>query len=318
MTRPGFVDIQLNGSKGINFSNPGLSVEDIRTATRHLVRRGTVAYCPTLVTNPLAMFRNNLPVVADAMEDSELAPHLLGIHLEGPFVSPAEGARGAHPPKYILKPSLKTFDQMQTWARGKIKILTVAPEIEGAIPLIRHAARQGVVVALGHHFASDDVIARAVEAGARACTHLGNGLPNMIQRHHNPLWSQLACDQLACTFITDGHHLPPNFIKVALRAKTIARFLVVSDATDLEGMPPGKYEFLNMSVVKHKNGRISFGDTPYLAGSSATMRDCMNHLATVIPLTTDALRQIGFDNPVKLLGLNPSAVARRLKPYGLL
>jgi len=147
----------------------------------------------------------------------------------------------------------------------------------------------------------------AVHAGARVCTHLGNGLPNMINRHQNPIWWQLACDELTGIFITDGHHLPADFIKVALRAKTVQRFVVVSDAAHLAGLPPGVYDFNGHPAVLAPDGRVGFKGTPYLAGSSATMLQCINFLAAQNLLSEADLWKVGHVNPLRLIG-------RRLGP----
>ncbi|MDD5677247.1 MAG: N-acetylglucosamine-6-phosphate deacetylase [Kiritimatiellae bacterium] len=302
MEHHGFVDIQQNGYIGVHFSSMELTLEKVRKVTRYLAKSGTTAYCPTVVTGPMEMFRRNLPILAAAMHDKELKPHLLGIHMEGPFISPVEGARGAHPPQHIIKPDVDTFKRFQEWAEGQIVILTVAPEVKGALPLIRYAAENGTVVAFGHHLAEDRVMESGLQAGARLCTHLGNGLPNLINRHQNPIWWQLACDKLMGTFVTDGQHLPADFIKVALRAKTVKRFIVVSDATELGGLKPGEYRFQGHAVILEPSGRIGFKGTPYLAGSSATMLQCMNYLASLNLLSEADLWKVGYDNPLRLLG----------------
>lgn len=302
MNRCGFIDIQLNGFKGIDFSAPSLTIDQVRLATRELVKAGTTAYCPTLVTSSLDNYKHNLPILAAALRDKELKPHLLGIHMEGPFISPIEGARGAHPPEHIIRADVDTFKRFQEWAEGNITLLTLAPEVEGAITLVRYASTNGTIVSLGHHLADDSVLAEAVQSGARLCTHLGNGMPNMINRHQNPLWWQLASDDISGIFITDGHHLPADFIKVALRAKTIKHFIVVSDATDLGGLKPGVYQFKGHAVVLENSGRIGFQGTPYLAGSSATMLQCMNYLASLNLMNEKELWTVGHDNPLRLLG----------------
>lgn len=302
MKHPGFVDIQQNGCIGVNFSSMELTLDKVREVTRYLVKAGTTAYCPTLITSALDNYKHNLPILASAMRDKELKPHILGIHLEGPFISSVDGARGAHPPEHIVKPSVDTFKRFQEWAEGNVVLLTLAPEVEGAPALIRYAAENGTVVSMGHHLADDTAMETAIQAGARACTHLGNGLPNMINRHQNPLWRQLACDDLTGIFITDGHHLPADYIKVALRAKTVQRFIVVSDATHLAGLPPGTYDFNGNTAVLAPNGRIGFKDTPYLAGSSASMLQCMNYLASLNLLSESDLWEVGYANPLRLIG----------------
>jgi N-acetylglucosamine-6-phosphate deacetylase len=302
MKHPGLVDIQLNGYIGIHFSAPDLTLDQVRKVTRYLVKAGTTAYCPTIVTGPMDAYRHNLPILAAAMRDPELKPHLLGIHMEGPFISPVEGARGAHPPAHIVKPDVDTFKRFQEWADGNVALLTMAPEVEGAMPLLRYASENGTVVSFGHHLADDAIMEAGVQAGARLCTHLGNGLPNLINRHQNPIWWQLANDDLTGIFITDGHHLPADFIKVAVRAKTTKRFIVVSDAAHLGGLKPGVYDFQEHKAVLEPSGRISFQGTPYLAGSSATMLQCMNFLAAQNLLSEKELWAVGRDNPLRLLG----------------
>ncbi len=309
MQKSGFIDIQINGYMGIDFSAESLTLEEIRMATRELAKAGTCAYCPTVCTSSMDIYRRNLPLLAEAMRDPECSHHILGVHLEGPFISPQEGARGAHPLQFIIPPSIEVFRQFQAWADNKISLLTLAPEETGALELINFASGHGTVVALGHHMANDTILEQAVQAGAKACTHLGNGMPNMIHRHQNPLWWQLASDALAGTFITDGQHLPPHFIKVAWRAKERNRFIVVSDQTALAGLPPGKYKFQGAEVVLASSGRISFGDTPYLAGSSANMLRCMNHLAALEIMSEPELWQVGIDNPLALLGLKGRRLA---------
>jgi N-acetylglucosamine-6-phosphate deacetylase len=154
--------------------------------------------------------------------------------------------------------------------------------------------------------ASNPDLDRAVQAGASLCTHVGNGCPNMIHRHNNPLWWQLANDAVSGLFITDGHHLPADFIKVALRAKTPDRFIVTSDASPLAGMPPGRYSaFAGLTVVIDDSGKIYSEQTQSLGGSHATMMECMNHLAGLALLDEKGLWQVGFDNPARLLNIAP-------------
>jgi len=243
LTRNGFVDIQVNGILGTDFGADGLTLEAARQAARELIRRGTVAFCPTVVTASEDTYRRVLPVLADLMDDPEVGGHVAGIHLEGPFISPVPGPRGAHQERFVRPPSIELFDRMMEWARGRVAILTVAPEVPGALELIRHVSSLGVVAAVGHHNADGDTLQAALDAGARLATHVGNGISAQIDRHNNPIWWQLACDDLFCSFITDGHHLPGPFIKTALRAKTPERAIIISDAVMLAGCPPGVYDF---------------------------------------------------------------------------
>jgi N-acetylglucosamine-6-phosphate deacetylase len=231
----GYIDLQVNGYQDVNFSTPGLSVADIRRITQILLKRGTAAYCPTVVTSDLSVYEQNLPILAKAMMEPDLCDHLLGLHLEGPFIS--KPASGAHPQEHIRPPDVRLLDHWQSLSGNRVRIITLAPEAEGAEAFIRHATGQGIVCSLGHHVGDDASIKRAVDAGASLCTHLGNGIPNTLPRHPNPIWTQLADDRLTGMFITDGHHLPKSFIRVAIRAKGVSRFIVTSDVAPPGGMP---------------------------------------------------------------------------------
>lgn len=299
-TPTGFIDLQVNGYLGRGFTGRGLTIDDVRHVTTELLRRGTIAYCPTICTTELAAYDENLPVLAKAMAESDLRGHVLGVHLEGPFLSPV--SRGAHPEKYLRLPDIRLFDRWMKLAKGRIAILTLAPELDGAEALIRHAANEGVLVALGHNMTDDTSLERAVEAGAGLCTHLGNGIPQMIPRHPNPIISQLTNDEIPASFITDGHHLPKSFIRLALRAKPLDKFIVISDSVNEAGMPPGRYGTGDDEVIVEENGRIVLANGWSLAGSSACMLDCMNYLGDMGILDEKALWRTGYNNPLKLLG----------------
>lgn len=308
--KKGFVDLQVNGWMGTDFAAEGLTVDRVKEITRELVARGTVAYCPTLITANPELYRVNLAVIAAAKRDPAVGPHILGIHMEGPFISPKPGAIGAHPQQHVLDPDPAAFDQFQEWAGGNIKIMTLAPEQSGALKLIRHLVKRGVRVSLGHHLSGDDDLRRAVEAGARLHTHVGNGIPNQIHRHDNPLWWIFACDRLTGMFITDGHHLPADLITVAVRAKGAGRMIITSDASPIAGMPSGQYTiFDGLSVTIDRKGKIYSDVTKSLAGSHATMIECMNHLASLNLLSAQQLWRVGMVNPLRMLGLAPSYLA---------
>jgi len=320
MALSGFVDLQVNGYAGVDFSSPGLTQAQLDQVARALYQRGTLAFCPTVVTSPTQVYRQALPVLAEAIRAQSQTGDgkrslLCGIHMEGPFISPEEGAVGAHPRQHVRSPSLALFDELYALAGGKIALLTLAPELPGAPALVRHARNIGVTVSIGHTLADAQAIKTAVDAGATLSTHLGNGCPNLIHRHHNPLWPQLAASGLSAMLITDGHHLPPELIAVALAAKGPGRVIVTSDSSPAAGCSPGEYTFFGTHALLEPSGRLRNLESDTLAGSSASLLDCMNFLAALGLLDETALWQVGRDNPLKILGKSLSALPPGLVSY---
>ncbi len=297
----GFVDLQVNGYLGIDFSGPDLTIDKVRQVVERLRERGTVAFCPTVITSSLELYESNLPVLARCLKEPDLAGVLLGQHLEGPFISPDDGARGAHPAEHVQVPSVGLLDRLRALAKDTIAILTVAPERPGALALIDYAVKCGITVSLGHHHADAETIRRACDLGAVASTHLGNGIGNLIPRHPNPLWDQLDEERLAVMLITDGHHLPASFIRVVVRVKGVGRVIVVSDSAPLAGFPPGEYDCMGQKVVLEPGGRIWNPVGQHLVGSSACLIDCMNYLAGLGVFSESDLWQLGFHNPLALI-----------------
>lgn len=305
----GLVDLQVNGYRGINFSDISLTRDDFVQACRGVLEAGMTAFLPTMITSPAEVYEHNLPIMAAAMETDEFRGRLLGIHIEGPFISPQEGARGAHHPEWTRKPDLDFFDKLIGWAQGKTKLLTIAAELEGSDALTRRAKGHGITVSLGHQMAADEDLHRLVQAGATSLTHLGNGVPAMLPRHKNPIWAGLANDDLVAMIIPDGHHLPAPLLKTIIRAKGVDHCVVVSDASSLAGLGPGTYDFLGEKVILEESGRLHDPKTGYLAGSSSTMAACMNNLASLNIVSTEELAAMGFYNPLRLIGLGPEDVA---------
>ena len=299
------VDLQVNGCKGVDFSGSELTEDSFTFACRELIKAGTTAFLPTMITSPAELYQRNLPIMAGVMQKDEFKGRLLGFHIEGPFLNPADGPRGAHNPDWILPCSIDFLKEIIQLSENKVKLLTIAADSEGAAELTEFAVSKGITVSLGHHMANENDLQKLVEAGAKALTHLGNGIPLVLPRHDNPLWASLANDNLTAMIVTDGHHLPSSVIKTIIRTKTPARCIVVSDASPLAGMPHGKYTTLGNKVILEENGRLYNPKTGYLVGSSATMAQCIEHLASLNLLTHDELAAVAFHNPLKLIGIDP-------------
>ncbi|MFA6506620.1 MAG: hypothetical protein WCT14_11000 [Treponemataceae bacterium] len=297
----GFVDLQVNGYKGTDFSSPELTADAIRKTVGAIADRGTAAFCPTVITSSWAAYEHVLPLLADAVSDPACEGRILGIHLEGPFISPEDGAVGAHPRDLVIPPSVEDFDRLYGLCRGTLRLITVAPEREGAIGLIRRAVEQGVRVSLGHTLAAEEDVRKAMEAGACLCTHLGNGCPNKMDRHRNPVWAQLG-SPLSIMIIADGHHLPLSVINAFLMAKAPDKAILTSDTAPVGGLPPGVYPAFGGQVRITETGRIESGD--HLAGSSACLIDCVNHLTASGYSDESLLWRLARDNPLAVLGID--------------
>ncbi len=299
----GFVDIQINGYDGVDFNNTDTSTEEIITATRRLWRTGVTAFCPTIITGSFDHIEKCISNLVRAADESpEFSRAMIGVHVEGPFISPEDGPRGAHPRESARAPNWSEFQRWQGAARGQIRIVTLSPEWPGAIDFIERAAGSGVVVAIGHTAATPAQIAGAARAGARLSTHLGNGSHAKIDRHPNYIWEQLANDDLWASFIVDGHHLPPSVVKCFLRSKGVARSILVTDAIAAAGRPAGRYHLGNVEVEVTTARRVNLPDTPYLAGSVLEMHEAVAKTVQYSGATLDEALRMATRNPAELLG----------------
>ncbi|MBA4542183.1 amidohydrolase family protein [Thermoactinomyces daqus] len=277
---PGFVDLQVNGFAGIDLNALPLSAEALFSLTRMLWAEGVTAYLPTVITNSDEAIEEALRVIAAAIREEPLLERIIpGIHLEGPFISPEDGPRGAHDPAYVKPPDWTLFQRWQNAAAGRIRLVTLSPEWPDAIDFIEKCVRTGVRVAIGHTAAGTEQIAAAVRAGASLSTHLGNGAHAMLPRHPNYIWDQLAEDQLLATMIGDGFHLPDSVLKVFLAMKK-EKAMLVSDVVSLGGGEPGEYEtHIGGKVVLTPEGKLHLKEQPQLlAGSVQTLRQSVSYL----------------------------------------
>ena len=266
---PAPIDIQVNGFAGFDLNVATVTPEDVCAMVRALWQVGTGFLCPTVVTASFDAISNSLRAIVEACKTDTLIDHsVLGIHLEGPYISAEDGPRGAHPLEHVREPDWDEFQKWQDIAEGQISIVTLAPEKKKAIPFIEKLVANGIVVALGHTNASAKDIQAAIDAGAKLSTHLGNGAHALIRRHPNYIWEQLGADELWASLIVDGHHLPSTVAKSMIRAKTLDRCLLVSDAVALAGMKPGIYQFAGKSVKLTEERCVRLVGTEYLAGSA--------------------------------------------------
>lgn len=325
---PGFVDVQINGYGGQEFNDLGLTIEHVRQISLSQDACGVTMYCPTITTHGFELLFHAAKVIAAAREElPEVQSRVAGIHLEGPYISREDGPRGAHPLQHCRPPDWTEFCRLQNAAHGKIKIVTMSPEYEGAAEFISRATKSGVIIAIGHTAATSDQIKAAVDAGAQFSTHLGNAAHGQIKRHPNYIWDQLAEDRLWASLIVDGHHLPAPVVKSFMRAKTPERCLIVSDITGLAGMPPGRYDRPGLgSVEVLDDGRLVVaGQRQYLAGAALpigvaipnVMRMAGVDLKTAIEMTSIRPAELLNETPVQLeAGALADLVLFELLPAG--
>jgi N-acetylglucosamine-6-phosphate deacetylase len=298
---PGLFDLQVNGFAGVDFNDPQVAPEDVSRALDAVRQTGVTRCLPTVITSSSEDFvRCAKAVVASGH------PVVAGLHMEGPYISPEDGPRGAHSRAWIRDASVDDFERRQEAADGRIRIVTLAPEVPGALGLIEHLVEQGVRVAVGHSDAGPEALSDAVSAGATMSTHLGNGCAETMPRHPNPLWTQLAEDRLAAGLIVDGIHLPPDMVKVMVRAKTPERCILVTDAVTCAGCVPGRYRIGTLDVELSAEGRVWSATSGTLAGSALLLPDGVANLCRFTGLSLEDALPLASLHPAAYVGETPA------------
>ncbi|MBD1556620.1 amidohydrolase family protein [Vibrio sp. S9_S30] len=301
---PGLVDIQINGFNGLDFNSYGVTADKLDNALAAMLACGVTRCLPTLISAEENKLYRLLQELDDAVNQSALGKEMVvGYHIEGPFLSPKEGFVGAHPKNAMISGSAAVVKKMQSISTKPIKLMTVAPEIEGVIELISFLKSEGISVALGHTDASPETISEAVKAGAILSTHLGNGLAHQLHKVDNPLMAQLAHDGLYASFIADGLHVKPEMLKTWIRAKSLSRSVLTTDATAAAGLSqqPGRYWLGEAEIELCPDGVVRIPGSPYFAGSSARMDKMLRDTMKWCGLTMSELIQVTRHNPLHLL-----------------
>jgi N-acetylglucosamine-6-phosphate deacetylase len=288
----GLIDMQVNGYGGADLNAEGLEPQTVVELTKKMLALGVTTYLPTIITSSEQRITSALRAVAQARRLSKVVAETIPfVHLEGPHISDTDGFRGAHRTADVRPPELAEFLRWQDASGGLVGMITLSPHFSRVEEYIAAVTKRGVVVALGHTHAEPEQIRSAVDAGARVSTHLGNGIAASIDRHRNAIWTQLADDRLSAAMIADGHHLPADALKTFIRAKGVARSILVSDTVAIAGMPPGNYTTpVGGRVELETNGRLGLVGSGYLAGATLPLKDGVVHVcaATGISLA-DAL-----------------------------
>ncbi len=309
---PGWIDLQVNGFAGVDYNSPSATHEQIARSIRAMFQTGVTRFYPTVITGAPEEMTGALRNLASAKETIPEGAAMEGFHLEGPYISPEDGPRGAHPERWVRPPDLDEFHRFQEAASGNIRLVTLSPEWPGAPHFIETIVREGVVASIGHTRATADEIAAAVSTGATLSTHIGNGAHAVLPRHPNYIWEQLAEDRLAASFIADGIHLAPSFLKAALRAKGLERAILVTDAVMPAGCSPGRYKLGEVDVELHADGSVRLVGGTRLAGSALRMDHAVQNIMRLAGLSLRDAISLTTRNPARVgriasrqRGLNP-------------
>jgi N-acetylglucosamine-6-phosphate deacetylase len=268
----GFFDPQVNGFGGVDFNSPRLTPEGLHQAALSLASTGVTRFLPTLITSSHERMVCQLKILAEALKKDPLLQKMcLGIHLEGPYISPEEGPRGIHLREFVRHPQWEELERFQEACEGRIKCVTLAPEVKGAIPFIEKAVTHGIVIGIGHTHATEEDLEQAVQAGARLSCHLGNAPSALLPRYRNLIQKQLVTDQLMASIIVDGIHLSPDVVKNYVWAKGIDRIVLTTDSMAGAGAPSGRYTLGDLEVEVGSDRAARSVSTSRLAGSTLTI-----------------------------------------------
>jgi len=297
---PGLFDLQVNGFAGVDFNNPATTGDAVLRAIERIQVTGVTQFLPTLITSPFERFARCARTLAQLNH-----PAIAGLHMEGPYIAMEDGPRGAHPREFVINASIDDFARRQDAANGKIRLVTLSPEVPGALTLIEYLVAHRIRAAIGHTAATPEQIRDAVKAGASLSTHLGNGCAQQLPRHPNFIWEQLAADELMASLIVDGHHLPVSTVRAMVRAKSPARTILISDATAAAGCAPGEYELNGVPVVLSEDGRVSQPGKSWLAGSALSLDRAVMNTVKMTGLSLEAVWAMASTQPANYLGLQP-------------
>ena len=302
---PGFIDLHLHGFGGLEV---GAAAGDLLQLARELARRGITAFLPTLVPLPLEQMAAVVEAVDRAMEEQSRAreegrpagAEILGIHLEGPFLNPAK--KGVLRSEYFLLPSESAMEALRWGGSGKVRRITLAPELPGALELIRRLREKGFLVTGGHTAATMEETLAGIEAGISSATHLFNGMAPFHHRQPGPAGAYLSQRRVGCELIADGIHLHPLVLRLVLKCKGMEGAFAVSDATPAAGLPPGRYRFDERWISVDEAGACRLPDGT-LAGGSFSMAEICAFLNRELGLTARETALLVSTNPARWAGL---------------
>lgn len=306
---PGFVDVHIHGGAGHDLMEA--TPEALDALARAVFKHGTTSFVPTTLSAPQDVLKKSLRGLRSTLaswrgEQSGPRAEPLGIHLEGPFLSAA--CRGAHPREDLQRPSIALLQQFLDAAGESVKILTLAPELEGAAELQEYATGKGVRVAIGHSNATYEEAMRAIEAGAKHAVHVFNAMRPFAHRDPGILGAALTDDRVLAEVIADGVHVAAPALQLLVRSKGVSNTVLVTDAVSATGMSPGRYTLGGMEIILEDDPLTGLPSCRNregaLAGSVLTQDRAVRNMVAMAGVSLqDAVRMATY-NPARLLGLD--------------
>ncbi len=300
-----YFDIQVNGYGGVDFNSETVSAEDLNTACAKLKQDGVEGFLATIITEDIPRMCAMLSQLAQLRQrDSLVKEMLVGFHIEGPFLNPEPGYRGAHPADAICPANLDDMKRLLEAADGLTRIVTLAPEYDDGLAVTTYLAKQGLTVAAGHCNPSRDELEAAIDAGLSLFTHFGNGTPLDMPRHDNIIQCALSLsDRLMFSLIADGAHLPIFVLKNFFSAIGLDRCIITTDAIAPAGLGPGRYTLGRWNLLIGEDLVARSPDGSHLIGSAVSMLQAERNLRTHFHLSDEDIRKTMYDNPRKIAGI---------------
>lgn len=294
-----YLDLQVNGYAGVDFNSDDLDAAGLRRACERLAQDGTERILATVITDHLPTMAARLRRLVELRSQDELVRRVIaGLHVEGPFISPQDGYRGAHPADAVRSADEDAMRRLLDAGDGLVRVVTLAPEQDEQAKVTALLARQGVVISAGHTNASLDELRRACDAGLTLFTHLGNGCPMLLPRHDNIIQRALYLrDRLICCFIADGVHVPFMALGNYIATAGVDRCIVVSDAMAAAGLGAGRHRLGRWEVDVGDDGAAWAPDRSHLVGSAMSLRQAHENLAIHLGLDEAACRRLLYENP---------------------
>ncbi len=294
-----YFDLQVNGYGGIDFNQDDLSPDDLHRACEKLQQDGVAGILATFITEKLDLMCARVRRIVELRQRDPLAQRLIaGIHIEGPFISPLTGYRGAHPADAVIPADLDAAGRLLDSAGGLLRVFTLSPEQDEGCRVISMLVKQNVTLSAGHTDATLEQLRAAADAGLSMFTHVGNGCPMQMHRHDNIIQRALALhDRLRLCFIADGVHVPFVALGNYVRAAGVDRCAIVTDAIAPAGLGPGRYRLARWDLLIGDDMVARAPDGSHFVGAAITMRQSHRNLHEKLGLSQDACQALLVDNP---------------------